>query len=189
MGYNEPHQSLIMIEALRFHSWRGDCTDKVRAPDIRSRSSALELGPFVDPDLRPVYWVRWGTRESGKKIRPYFKHWSKEGTGRKMFPAFKEAVASREKSKGESPRHRKAKRVCVEALSELVKNGTQLPWAFKNPEISDFPMTGDFLSGVSEVREEYSIDTPFGEKYRFDVALIASGGSFKKPVRHQRLTL
>lgn len=121
-------------------------------------------------------------RGSGRKVRPHFRHWSREGTGRKMFPTFGEALARREATRSESPRHRKAKRVCAEALTELIKNGSRLPWAFRNPEISDFPMTGDLLSGVSEVREEYSIDTPFGEKYRFDVALVASGGSFKKPV-------
>jgi hypothetical protein len=171
-----------MTEAILFHSWKGHCVETIRAIDIKSRAATLDLGGLVDSQMRPVYWVGWGVRGTGRKIRPYFKHWPKEGKGRRIFPSFKDTVAARDVIRKESSLHRKAKKICVEALSELVQSKKELLWYFKNDKISDFPMTGNLLANVTEINEEVSVETPFGENYRFDVALLATGAPFKKPV-------
>ncbi len=170
-----------MKDALQLYTWRGIYVDRIAADAIKSRSAATERGPFGDDNHRPVYWVRWGTRQDGSKIPPYFRHWPKGGSEGRLFPTFQESCAEQEVIRGESTIHKKAKEVCVRLITRLIAEKREIPWVFANSDVSDFPLSGNLLSEVTEAQAEYVMGTPFGENYRFDIALIHRSPAFSKP--------
>jgi hypothetical protein len=55
----------------------------------------------------------------------------------------------------------------------MVAQHKPLPWYFKDPDASDFCFSGNLLADVNEVVEDqYTIELPFGIKYRPDIALL-----------------
>lgn len=61
-----------------------------------------------------------------------------------------------------------------DALADTLKTriGRSIKWGFKDSEYSDFPVAGDLMAHVESVETEYRMKTPFGEDYRFDIALL-----------------
>ena len=164
-----------MDEATRWYTWKGNCVERIRASEIKSHAAAVKLGPFVDENVKPVLWVGWGRRESGKAIPPYFRHWPRTSTGGNWCPPLKDEIQQIEAAKGESESHRRAKQVCVSLLSKMIAAGEPLPWAFKDAECSDFSLSGNLLADAVRVQRELSVLTPFaGERYRFDVGLLGN---------------
>lgn len=47
-----------------------------------------------------------------------------------------------------------------------------MPWAFKDADASEYPLEGNFLLGADHVATEHSLETPFGSKFRLDVAVL-----------------
>ncbi len=47
-----------------------------------------------------------------------------------------------------------------------------MPWAFKDADASDYPLEGNLLLGADRVAIEHPLETPFGSKFRLDVAVI-----------------
>jgi hypothetical protein len=163
-----------MLEAIRWYSWKGHCTETIDAFSVKSQSAAQTLGPFVDENQKPVLWVGWGCRQDGKKIPPYFRHWPRGGIGRRWFPEYKSVVEKATAEKGESRVHHKAKAVCA-TLTRLIAEGRPLPWCFKDSDLSSFTVSGNLLADVVRVEEEFPLRTPFDrQSYRFDVGLLGT---------------
>ena len=47
-----------------------------------------------------------------------------------------------------------------------------MPWAFKDADASDYPLEGNLLLGADQVATEHPLETPFGSKFRLDVAVL-----------------
>ena len=146
-----------MKSAFRLYTWRGMNVDRIDAKAVKSHAAATEFGPFTDDEQRPVHWVGWGTRENGRKIPPYFRHWPKNGRDRHLFRTLAEEMALRDAACGESQVHKKAKTVAVDLLNRMIRESKPIPWIFSNPEVSDFPLSGDLLSEVTEAKAEYGV--------------------------------
>ncbi len=47
-----------------------------------------------------------------------------------------------------------------------------MPWAFKDTDASDYPLEGNLLLGADRVATKHPLETPFGSKFRLDVAVL-----------------
>ncbi len=47
-----------------------------------------------------------------------------------------------------------------------------MPWSFKDVDSSDYPLEGNLLLGADRVANEHPLETPFGSKFRLDVAVL-----------------
>lgn len=161
-----------MDQATRIYSpEKGFHSEIFEATSIKSHSHARKLAPFVDGERSLVYWVNWGKLKSNGKPRvAHFRHYPKNNRTVKEITS-KEVSQRYFKSK-ESSNHIRAKESVQTLLENLLANKKHLPWAFKDPEISDFPMSGDFLAGAVSIEKEYPIVTPLGTEYRLDVAIL-----------------
>lgn len=75
----------------------------------------------------------------------------------------------------ESPLHKKAKEALAEYLRGMLLRKEPLRWCYKDTEASDFPLSGDLLSEVTEVVvDSYKIELPFGGTYQPDIVLLGS---------------
>lgn len=74
------------------------------------------------------------------------------------------------RAKASSTIHNPSRDALAAALRMRI--GSLLPWGFLDPEYSDFPVAGDLMAYVEEVETEYTMKTPFGVEYRFDIALL-----------------
>ena len=161
-----------MKKAKRLYSWEGFCKTDIFAVEIKSRSDARKLGPFVTDDKDPVLWVNWGTRSnSDKKIRPYFRRYPKN-VNRSNKHSLRLDNIAQEKLKAKSDIHRKTRDLLADALREMIREGKNLEWVYNDDRASDFNFSGNLLADVVKVETEYELATPFGFKYRFDIALI-----------------
>lgn len=169
-----------MDSAYRVYSpSRGYGKEKVVATDIKSSSHARKLAPFIDDNNQLVYWVRWGNRKvDGKSIKAHFRSYPKHSTN-SLKKQLHDEISSRQNESNESSKHKAAKLVVQAALQALINSGKHLPWSILDPEISDFPMTGDLLANAVSIEVEHSLKTPFdNQAYRLDVAIL--GRTIKK---------
>lgn len=90
-----------------------------------------------------------------------------------MVKLFEEEEAARSASIEESPEHKKAKNLIAAELARRIAAGTGLPWAFRDPTASDFPLVGNLLLGAERIETEHTLRTPFLSLYRLDVAILA----------------
>ncbi len=159
-----------MEKAFRVASLQGFFKEEINAIDIKSRPDARKVGPFVDQTKEWVSWVGWGEKLTGRRIRPYFRHCG----ACKTHVDIRELVNQKKRIYSESATHRKAKKTIIEYLKKLIAAGEKLPWAYRDPRVSDFSLTGDLLSEVVDVREEHPYETNFlnDMKFEFDIALI-----------------
>lgn len=149
----------------------GFFSESVKATDIKSHSHARKLAPFADDSRRMVYWVGWGKPKNNNKPRvAHFKRYPSKG--RTVVTLANDEIALRTRESRESNRHIKAKELIQSFLTKLLEEKKHLPWAFKDPDISEFPMSGDFLAGAEAIEVEYGVKTPMGEEYRLDVAIL-----------------
>lgn len=152
---------------------QGYCKEEVVATDIKSSSHARKLAPFVDDNNQLVYWVRWGKRKADEKaIKAHFRSYPKHSTN-SLKKQLHNEISSRQSESSESSKHKTAKLAVQAALQALIDSGKHLPWSIIDPEISDFPMTGDLLANAVSIEVEHSLKTPFdNQEYRLDVAIL-----------------
>lgn len=171
-----------MEEAFKVYSVdKGYVSELVKATEIKSHAHARKLAPFVDESHQMMYWVNWGApKKNGKPKVAYFSRYPRKG-GRNLKQQIGSDIDERYKASKESSKHKKAKDFIQILLISLLENKDHLPWAFFDPEISEFPMSGDFLAGAVSIETEYLIKTPFGKDYRLDIAILGKT-IFKHPV-------
>lgn len=164
-----------MKEAYILFSRRGTMQESIKAVDIKSPAAALNLGRglFVDENKLPLIWVNWSKprKTTNKKTRPYFRHYPPRVSKGKKSNRLQDELSERT-NLNESPLHKKAKEHIYEYLKEQLKKKSRLDWHYSDERISDFSLSGNFLSGVEDIRKEYSYRTPFGFEYKFDIALL-----------------
>lgn len=153
---------------LLFDKLTGKYKDRIlKAIDIKSLEAARNYGFFVNEDDHFMYWVGWSKEKAnGKHNKPYFRRFASTPV-----EAIENARQERKVSH-ESQKHKLAKKYIKEALKFCISKNMSLIWAFKNEEISQFPLKGNLLRGVQEVAEEYRYLTAFQNNYRFDIALL-----------------
>jgi hypothetical protein len=158
-----------MRKALRVASLHGSFKE-INARDIKSRPDARKLGPFVDQSEEWVSWVGWGKRKTGKSIPPYFRHCGAYRTNVDI----RELVNQKRRTCSESEIHKKAKTVTLDYLKKLIAKGEKLPWAYKDDRVSDFSLSGNLLSEVEDVKQEYQYRATSlsDSKFEFDIALL-----------------
>lgn len=164
-----------MKSAIKVYSPEKGCyfAESVNATDIKSHAHARKLAPFVDDadSRRMLYWVGWGApKKNGKSRVAHFKHYPKNNHN--LLDQISDEIELRNKESSESKKHQSAKDRVLEVLTELLLEGKHLPWAFKDQEISCFPMSGDFLAGAANIAKEFVIKTPFGNTYKLDIAIL-----------------
>jgi hypothetical protein len=149
--------------------------ERIAAVDLTSHAETINCCYFIDEQHRPVYWVRPGNRQDGRTIDAYFRHW------RRTDLSIGEARKLREKKCNESPVHRKAKNVCLEVLPEQIRLRKELNWELSDPRSSYYPLKGNMLRGVNQVKAEHPVWTCFGE-FRLDIVLLRFIKGFDQPL-------
>lgn len=161
--------------AIRVFSLNGFFKEKIKANEVKSRQDARKVGPFCDSQKNLMLWVNWGTRKSGKKVRPYFRHYpskSKNDISSTIKPRINEEFSISKNEKSESLVHRKAKEILLHCLNRMLENNQELNWTYADKRTSDFGLTGNFLSGARRVVKEYRIQPPFVDHYDLDIAIL-----------------
>lgn len=161
-----------MKQAIQVYSTgKGWCSEIMDATQIKSYSHARKLAPFVDSKNKLLYWVNWGKEKINKKPRvAHFKHYP--NGKRTIRTIVSEEIRLRYKESKESKEHIQAKKVILQLLRNFISEKKHLPWVYKDLEISEYSMSGDFLAGAISVEKEYKISTPWGQEYRLDIAII-----------------
>jgi uncharacterized protein (DUF736 family) len=156
--------------ALRVYSSKGLFKEEIKAVDIKSREDARKLGPFASDD-RLLVWVSRAYYKDGKlKSQAHFRRYPKASSAETNLIAAE--ILDRHKSKKQNTKHSKAQNLIASTCKEMINNKQSLVWSFVDSKSSDFKLSGDLLAYVERVETEYKISTPFGEKYRLDVALL-----------------
>ena len=144
-----------MNEAIVVFSRKGLFKVGIKAREVRSREHARKLWPLVapDPGRQLLTWVS-PSFEGGKlRRRSHFRRLPVEASY-DLKSHFDEEEASRWHSTQESPAHRKAKELIASELSRRLAAGLALPWSFKDPEASDYPLEGNLLLGANRIATE-----------------------------------
>ncbi|MDI5933636.1 hypothetical protein [Halomonas kalidii] len=162
-----------MDEAVVVFSRKGIFQTTIAARNVRSREHARKLWPLVVPgeSRQMVTWVSPSFEDGKLRRRSHFR----------MLPAkhtyspkahFDDEEAARWHTVQESPKHRRAKELVAAELSRRLSAGLAMPWAFKDADESDYPLEGNLLLGANRVATEHALETPFGSKFRLDVAVL-----------------
>lgn len=163
--------------AFKFFSTKWDYfEEEIMAIDIKSREDARSLGPFFNENKKLMCWVNWGKKKDGShKHKPYFRNYSELNYNSKR--QIREKI-QREQSEidelKKSDIHKKTQVTLKCALERLIKNNESLPWYFDNQRLTDFPLSGDFLSEVTAIEKEFVIKPLFIDSYRLDIALLGN---------------
>ncbi len=132
-----------------------------------------KLWPLVSPGAsrQMVTWVS-PSFESGKlRRRPHFRVLPAQHTFNPK-AHFDDEEACRWRAVQESPEHRWAKELVAAELSRRLTAELAMPWAFKDTDASDYPLEGNLLLGADRVATKHPLETPFGSKFRLDVAVL-----------------
>lgn len=160
-----------MKEAYRLFSWAGILQTQIKATEINSRAEARKLGPFFNENRHLVTWVNWHKRADDTIVKAYFRDLPKN-TIKNQNKSLSLDFNSLLEEKQTSSIHNKVRDLFVELLTEYIQQNKEIKWYFKDKRVSDFSLSGNLLAEVVEVVPEYEITTTFGNKYRFDVALL-----------------
>ncbi|QZA77491.1 hypothetical protein K4H28_14590 [Deefgea tanakiae] len=162
-----------MNEAIVVFSRKGIFQVQITARDVRSREHARKLWPLVSPGMprQMVTWVSPSFKDGKLRQRAHFRTLpSLHAFNLKAH--FDNEEASWQRIAQESPEHRRAKELVAAELSRRLSAGLAMPWAFKDADASDYPLEGNLLLGADQVTTEYPLETPFGSKFRLDVAVL-----------------
>jgi len=162
-----------MDEAIVVFSRKGIFQTTILARDVRSREHARKLWPLVSPDgsRQMVTWVSPSFENGKLRRRSHFRVLPAQHTfNPKAYFDYEEA--SRGRVVQESPEHRRAKELVADELSRRLRAGLAMPWAFKDVDSSDYSLEGNLLLGADRVATEHPLETPFGSKFRLDVAVL-----------------
>lgn len=162
-----------MDEAVVVFSRKGLFQTRITAREVRSREHARKLWPLVAPGAiqQMVTWVSPSFENDKLRRRSHFRQLPAEKTfDIKM--RFEEEETSRQHAVHESPEHRRAKELIAAELARRLAAGLAMPWAFKDADASDYPLEGNLLLGADQVVTEHPLDTPFGSRFRLDIAVL-----------------
>ena len=162
-----------MDKAIVVFSRKGDFQTTMTAGEVHSREHARKLWPFVTPDeaRQLVTWVSPSFESGNLRRRSHFRVLPTQHIFNPK-AHFDDEEASRWRTVQESPEHRRAKELVAAELSRRLKAGLAMPWAFKDADASDYPLEGNLLLGADQVATEHPLETPFGSKFRLDVAVL-----------------
>lgn len=162
-----------MDEAVVVFSRKGIFQTTVGARDIRSREHARKLWPLVSPGAsrQMVTWVSPSFDNGKLRRRSHFRVLPAQYTYNPK-AHFDDEEASRWHAVQESLEHQRAKELVATELSRRLNAGLAMPWAFKDVDASDYPLEGNLLLGADRVATEHPLETPFGSKFRLDVAVL-----------------
>lgn len=162
-----------MEEAVVVLSRQGLFAKPIRAWELRSREDARKLWPFACPDTkRIVTWVSPSFYEDGSvHRRAHFRQYPSNKTV-DLKAGFEAEEKQRQEWVNLSEEHKKAQKELAQVLQRRLDAGMAMPWGFKDPRSSDFPLVGDFLLGADTVQTEYTLPTAFGSTYRLDIAVL-----------------
>ncbi|QJQ96354.1 MULTISPECIES: hypothetical protein [Halomonadaceae] len=162
-----------MDEAIVVFSRKGVFQTTILARGVRSREHARKLWPLVSPDgsRQMVTWVSPSFENGKLRRRSHFRVLPAQHTFNPK-AHFDDEEASRWRVVQESPEHRRAKVLVADELSRRLRAGLAMPWSFKDVDSSDYPLEGNLLLGADRVANEHPLETPFGSKFRLDVAVL-----------------
>lgn len=162
-----------MDEAIVVFSRKGVFQTTILARGVRSREHARKLWPLVSPDgsRQMVTWVSPSFENGKLRRRSHFRVLPAQHTFNPK-AHFDDEEASRWCVVQESPEHRRAKELVADELSRRLRAGLAMPWSFKDVDSSDYPLEGNLLLGADRVANEHPLETPFGSKFRLDVAVL-----------------
>lgn len=162
-----------MDEAVVVFSRKGLFQATIAARDVRSREHARKLWPLVSPGAsrQMVTWVSPSFENKKLRRRSHFRLLPAEHTYNPK-AHFDGEEASRQRAVHESPEHRRAKGLIAAELARRLDVGLAMPWSFKDADASDYPLEGNLLLGADRVAAEHSLETPFGSRFRLDVAVL-----------------
>lgn len=162
-----------MDEAVVVFSRKGIFQTTVAAHDVRSREHARKLWPLVSPGAsrQMVTWVSPSFENGKLRRRSHFRVLPVQHTYNPK-AHFNDEEASRWHAVQESLEHQRAKELVATELSRRLNAGLAMPWAFKDVDASDYPLEGNLLLGADRVATEHPLETPFGSKFRLDVAVL-----------------
>ncbi|WP_417548085.1 hypothetical protein [Marinobacter segnicrescens] len=162
-----------MDEAIVVFSRKGVFQTTILARGVRSREHARKLWPLVSPDgsRQMVTWVSPSFENGKLRRRSHFRVLPAQHTFNPK-AHFDDEEASRWRVVQESPEHRRAKELVADELSRRLRAGLAMPWSFKDVDSSDYPLEGNLLLGADRVANEHPLETPFGSKFRLDVAVL-----------------
>lgn len=162
-----------MDEAVVVFSRKGLFQTRIAAREVRSREHARKLWPLVAPGAiqRMVTWVSPSFENRKLRRRSHFRQLPVEKTY-DLKAQFEEEETSRQGAVHESPEHRRAKELIAAELARRLAAGLAMPWAFKDADASDYPLEGNLLLGADQVVTEHPLDTPFGSRFRLDIAVL-----------------
>ena len=166
-----------MKEALRVHGYYGFFEETVTAQEIRSREDARKLGPFVDRNKRYIYWRRPSFDPVSKRLRrrSHFAHYPRNRSVAIRITSAEDFDPARyDELRNESSKHRKALLLVSKILRDRHSSARSACWLFKDERASDFSFSGNLLADAQEIRSEYRYAMPFGNEYRFDIALLGT---------------
>jgi len=155
-----------------FSPTEGFLKEEIKSLHVKSREDARKVGPFCNAGKELMYWVNWGTKENGKKIKPYFRRYSEGNTAVRHFKQQIDNEQQKTEKSKQKGIHKKAQETLLKALRQLLRNNSSIQWAFNDPRLTDFSLAGDLLSDVKTVEKEYRIIPPFINYYDLDIALL-----------------
>ena len=162
-----------MDEAIVVLSRKGIFRTTIAARNVRSREYARKLWPLISPGaLRQlVTWVSPSFEGGNLSRRSHFRLLPTQHT---LNPKahFDDEEASRWRAVQEIPEHRRTKELVAAELPRRLSAGLAMLRAFKDADASDYPLEGNLLLGADQVATEHSLETPFGSKFRLDVAVL-----------------
>jgi len=162
-----------MDEAVVVFSRKGLFHTKIAARDVRSREHARKLWPMVSSGAsrQMVTWVSPSFENGKLRRRSHFRLLPAEHTYNPK-AHFDDEEATRHRAAQESPEHRQAQELIATELSRRLDAGLAMPWSFKDADASDYPLEGNLLLGADRVATEHPLETPFGSRFRLDVAVL-----------------
>lgn len=173
-----------MDEAIVVFSRKGLFKTPINARDIRSREQARKLWPLVAPDgtHQMVTWVSPSFEETRLRRRSHFRIMPNARTPN-LKKHFEEEESERHRFVQESTEHRLAKELIAAELGRRLQANLGMPWWFKDDSASDYPLEGNLLLGADTIATEHVLSTPFGSKFRLDIAVLGP------PVEKSTMTL
>jgi len=143
-----------------FSPIHGFLREDIEAISIKSREDARKLGPFCNSEKELFYWVNWGTRTDGKKIRPYFRRYSEKDRSIIHLKKVLDDELTIVNNYKQNDIHSRTQEVLLSALNKLITEGKNIDWYFKDDRLSDFPLSGNLLSDVTHAVKEHKIYPP-----------------------------
>ena len=162
-----------MNEAIVVFSRKGLFQVRITAREVRSREHARKMWPLVAPGAiqQMVTWVSPSFENGKLRRRSHFRQLPVEKTY-DLTAQFESEEFNRRRTVNESVEHQRAKSLIAAELTRRLVAGLAMPWAFKDDDASDYPFEGNLLLGADRVATEYLLDTPFGSRFRLDIAVL-----------------